>query len=445
MSCAPDLDAPSNLTAEPSGLSREVRIALLGPYGFGNLGDAAIQDAAISHIRALVPRSKIYGISLNVADTESRHGVIAFPINALAMRRSSPVRIQRFLDWQSRIVLVRAAKKLLASLVDVWFQLVFLGKSLAFVRKLDVLVVSGGGQIDDYWGGPWRHPFSLFTWSLLTKLCRRKLVCLSIGGWELKSRLSRVFVRTSLSLSDYRSYRDSLSKEFAESIRVPAPNYVFPDLAFSYPIRLQRRAGRSDCERFVVGISPIAADAWTSPTDPVYEEYLNQLVALARHLLEDGYQVRMIHSQLRMDLPVASELCRRIGNLCCEAALARLTQVSVQGVEDFLAAAHGVDFMIASRLHGVLLSLVATTPVVAISYHRKVDLLMEEFGLSRFSVDIADLKAGVLNGCLDDLIADKVNVVEQIRTKTLACREALQSQYVQVFAGLASAGCPASL
>ena len=36
------------------------KIGLLGPYGYGNLGDAAIQQAMIEHIHRYHPDAKVY-------------------------------------------------------------------------------------------------------------------------------------------------------------------------------------------------------------------------------------------------------------------------------------------------------------------------------------------------------------------------------------------------
>jgi hypothetical protein len=57
-------------------------VALVSPCGYGNLGDAAIQDAVIANIRIRHPDAKILGVTLNPSDTENRHGIKTFPIAA---------------------------------------------------------------------------------------------------------------------------------------------------------------------------------------------------------------------------------------------------------------------------------------------------------------------------------------------------------------------------
>jgi polysaccharide pyruvyl transferase WcaK-like protein len=63
---------------------------------------------------------------------------------------------------------------------------------------------------------------------------------------------------------------------------------------------------------------------------------------------------------------------------------------SIENWPDLVAAFRDVDLAVASRLHSVILSLVAQTPVVAISFDQKVDRVMQDLGCSRFVVDIHD-------------------------------------------------------
>src|SRR5437764_12669732 len=59
-------------------------IGLMGPFGYGNLGDAASVEAMILNIRARLPNARIYGFSLNPADIERRHGIPGFPVSRMS-------------------------------------------------------------------------------------------------------------------------------------------------------------------------------------------------------------------------------------------------------------------------------------------------------------------------------------------------------------------------
>jgi hypothetical protein len=51
------------------------RIRLLGPYGSGNLGDAAIQEAAIHHFCTRLPGVQLVGICAKPARAMEIHGI----------------------------------------------------------------------------------------------------------------------------------------------------------------------------------------------------------------------------------------------------------------------------------------------------------------------------------------------------------------------------------
>jgi hypothetical protein len=55
-------------------------IGLLDHMGYGNLGDAAIQDSVIANIRRRMPEVRLVGFSLVPDDTMKRHGIPCHPI-----------------------------------------------------------------------------------------------------------------------------------------------------------------------------------------------------------------------------------------------------------------------------------------------------------------------------------------------------------------------------
>ena len=83
-----------------------------------------------------------------------------------------------------------------------------------FLRAHDLVIVSGGGQLNEEWGGPWSHPFSLFKWAVLARIAGVPYVVASVGVGKVRSKTSRLFLRSSLRMARYRSYRDKNSKAF---------------------------------------------------------------------------------------------------------------------------------------------------------------------------------------------------------------------------------------
>ena len=70
-----------------------------------------------------------------------------------------------------------------------------------FLRTEDLLIVSGGGQLDEEWGGPWGHPFTLFKWAVLARIAHVPFAIASVGACKLTSKTSRFFVSVALRMA----------------------------------------------------------------------------------------------------------------------------------------------------------------------------------------------------------------------------------------------------
>ena len=70
----------------------------------------------------------------------------------------------------------------------------------------------------------------------------------------------------------------------------------------------------------------------------------------------------------------------------------RIIDEPVASVEDLLSQIATIDFVVATRFHNVLLSLLLNKPVIAISFHHKCSSLMSQMGLSEYCQDINNLR-----------------------------------------------------
>jgi polysaccharide pyruvyl transferase WcaK-like protein len=71
-----------------------------------------------------------------------------------------------------------------------------------------------------------------------------------------------------------------------------------------------------------------------------------------------------------------------------EPARAGCTIAQAQSPNALLEFFRGLDVIISSRLHGVLLAIVSARPVLALSHDRKVRAVMGDSGVSDFCVDL---------------------------------------------------------
>ena len=236
------------------------RIALLTPYAGPNLGDASIQDAMVANIRLRLLDARFSGVTLNCDNFLDRHGAGAFPLTGASVRfyGMSRGRLARRPNERENLVApsknsrgiwasaIKSTAKRLPFVPILWQclrvslriprEIRHCVKGFVFLRTQDLLVVSGGGQLNEEYGGAWAHPFTLFKWAVLARMARVPYVVASVGAGKVTSRTSRMFVSAALRAACYRSYRDKHSREIAAGLLGRrAVDVVVPDLAFSLP------------------------------------------------------------------------------------------------------------------------------------------------------------------------------------------------------------------
>jgi polysaccharide pyruvyl transferase WcaK-like protein len=456
----PGFDPSSGSSAQTgaSGAGHAPRVALLTPYTGGNFGDAAIQDALIANLRLRLPGVQFSGISLNCGNFLERHGTDAFPLCSsnspffgMAYPASLPRRLENKSGGQSVSPdgLTSLLKRALRPIPGVgWLgrqlqrRFAGPGRELAhcvagyhFLRSHDLVVVCGGGQLDEEWGGPWGHPFALFKWAVLSKLAGVPYVVASVGACKAASRASRFFLSSALRMARYRSYREKNSREIAAGLfSGAAKDSVVPDLAFSLPsaeIPQARDIPSKAQGRTIVAISPIAYGKpgfWPSANQNLYDRYLEQMAAVVSGLLRQGYFLVWVWSA-RSDEPVISEILGRLdedskGLLAEQACFPTLT-----GWRDLLAVLEGADFFIASRLHSAIFGFLAEKPLVALSFDPKVDWVMHDLGQSDALLQIRSFTAGEVLEALAHLKVRRKEIVQQIVSYRLESLVMSDEQY----------------
>src|SRR2546422_3581380 len=218
-------------------LPADAKIALLSPCGWGNLGDAAILEATIQGIRRRLPSARIVAFTLNPADTRQRHGIEAYTLLGFSapdflIREPGPASAPGDLDPASPPAvdsssapgglralpghLRRSALgRKLAGPAHLARDVPHLARSARLLRGCSLIVVAGGGQLDDFYGGAWGQPWALFRWGLLARALGAGYAFLSVGTGRLSNPGSRILVRKALGLARYRSFRDEESRRLA--------------------------------------------------------------------------------------------------------------------------------------------------------------------------------------------------------------------------------------
>ena len=419
------------------------RVALLTPYDGGNLGDSAIQEAIIANLRRCDPYLDFLGITLSAPRTAARHQIPCYPLTAMSrshyqMRREPANNVAD--GGEASAGLYKRLRRMARAVPFIFWLKVLTDESMhvfrsyRLLRKVDVLVIAGGGQLDDEWGGSWGHPYALAKWSVLARAARSSVVFLSVGACRIESRLTRMFLKTALSMACYRSYRDTESRRLVVGITSRADGEVVPDLAFSLFSASTGTKTRFNSAAVRVGISPIAyghSGLWPTPDQVQYERYMTELACFVTEILRSGASVTLFSSSPPDD-QIFADLRKHL-NAAIDCTLSgRLSTRTADTVAELLDVLHSVDFVVASRLHGVLLSFLSGTPAIAISYDRKVTSLMEALGQAEYCLNIHSFKSDDL---LERFFALRAHSKVIQSTVAATCRqynEVLEKQYREI-------------
>ncbi len=427
------------------------RIGLITPYAGGNLGDGAIIESARIHLQRFFPNARLMLIVLNGKRASAAHGLDAFPLTAVRRafyftdsydasgleRRTDPpqewIRSHLKKAAHHAPLALRGAKRLRDFLRGAALEAHHLAAARQLIGTLDGLVVVGGGQLDDAFGGPWGHPYSMVKWTRLAVMRRVPVFFIGTGFDGLRHSLSRRFVCNAVSRAERVSLRDAGSIDLLRAIGVHRPLSFCPDLAFGLPpFPNDSCRMRESTPRPTVGLSPIAyglPGSWPEAHEPLFNRYWRELESLALSLLGSGYGLTFFATD-DPDHRLAQRLYERLKSI--RPAGDRLELLPALDVARLLSKLRGFEAVVASRLHGCLLSHLCATPVLAVAYHRKVRAHMEAMGMDRFCFDFNHFNAIDGRRALTQILQDRQAARSSLKAACDSNRKAVESEFATI-------------
>jgi len=432
---------------------------VFGHYGNKNLGDEAIIEAVIQNIRLRKPESRIACFSLNPVDSRDRYKVAAFPIRRLptnyktVINHSNPneslvpsiISEQTNNDKNSKasiknfiksIPIISTFLKIIINCIDffiLFFQEVnFLRTSYHTLKTFDLLLITGSNQFLDNFGGSWGFPVTLLKWSILAKITKTKLIFISVGAGPLNSKLSKFLIRLTLLFKDYVSYRDIASKHLIENNK-HTNGLVYPDLAFSLNFNYKPYSYRNGkLPKVGINVMPVYDKRyWCVRDDRLYQNYIEKMSIFIRELIQDGYPIFFFCTMPKDEGP-ARDILKKIKNeIPAKVTFDSLLKKNSTIFElmDNIAEA---DVIIATRFHGVVLSLLSRKPTLGICYYRKSRDLLTEAGQDKYAVDFDTFDIMELKRCFENLTRNLVAEQKVINQTVEKYKEALEEQYHRI-------------
>jgi polysaccharide pyruvyl transferase WcaK-like protein len=401
-------------------LKRAKKLAFFGHFDSTNFGNESTLKAILYNLRRFRPDSEVVCICTGPDAAAATYNVNAIPVSHTFAK-----------FWRPRAPAMKVVRRLFIGLLGEPYQWI---RCIHSLWSVDTFIVPGTGLLTDAYGLLGWGPYNLFKWSLVAKICRCRLLFVSIGAGPIYGAFGRCFVKSLLYLSDFRSYRDVSTRQFLNSIGYPAESDgIYPDLAFSLPecTSPDVRTGA----RPVVGIGVMADAGKYSvpvPSYQIYHTYLESLVMLVKWLLSSGYDIRLLSGDLA-DTCARQQFMEMLRENLITWEDGRIIDEPIVTVEELMSQIRATDLVVATRFHNVVLSLLCNKPVISVSFHHKCRSLMSAVGLAEYCLDIGDLEVNRLIESFRALAANSHEIAPLIKKRSKEYRESLDEQYEIIF------------
>ncbi len=456
------------------------RIGLLDHMGFGNMGDAAIQESFIENIRSRVPDVELTAFSLYPRDTEQRHKLVCYPLGWSYPGRESPgsasVSSAPESGLKSLFKRLKLVYRVAKPVHDCVQELLFLARSYRIVKSLDLLVMSGGGQLCELYG---RLPYNVFKFCLLAKLAGTRVIFVGVGADLLVRRSNRFFAKWSVRMADYISFRSTESQALIRQLGVRKETHVCPDPAYGLQVKEYLASARSEiltaaeaqvlfhsvdshhqqttsadpvfsarsqkssatleagcgsaAAKPTVGLNPIGfcdPRRWPRKDSAAYSDYLDKLTEFSLWLLDHNYRLEIFSSDISGDIDAIQDLQERITAVSPNAELSVHPMLTLKGL---LLQMSRFDYNVTSRFHGVIFSHLLATPVVALSYLPKIDHLMRAVGHDRYCLEIGTFTASALIESFQAMVAEGDSLRSVFREAAATRAGAIGAHFDELF------------
>lgn len=332
-----------------------MKIGIVGNYGNDNNGDEAILLSLVKQVTSTfdINTSQLTIFSNNPQQTAERYGVESYP---LYYKKGNAVK--------TFIETFRQNKRV--------------------VKKLDLLIIGGGGILMDLY----RREAPLYgSYAMMAKQSKTPYVIYGCGAGPLHTSLGKWFIRYMCKHAESVSVRDPESAQLLRSIGVNEQVDVIGDPAFS--LREEGASDKSDAPT-KIGVTAVPyynADYWPEGNPAIYKKYVE---GMAKNLdkLASGRDVEITFFATKF--PQDANVTKDIQELMTERSKTTIIDENLLPSK-ILEVTEQQDIVIGTRLHSLILATCTETPVMAISYHHKVKDFMSLAGLDRFSFPIDEL------------------------------------------------------
>jgi polysaccharide pyruvyl transferase WcaK-like protein len=397
------------------------KISLFGNFGTLNIGNECTLQAMIHNMRRMLPNADINCICSNPEDVKLRHKIPAISMVQIYPNFDSVIGLYRY-----KHTIIRLLKLML---IRIPLELMEWLRAILALKGRDLLVMTGTGMLTDCSEGPMGLPYQIFKWAIAARICRLKVCFISVGVESIRSKITRLLIELSINTSDYVSFRDESSKEHITKLEIKNNFEIFPDLAFSLPEIIFPGSKPKSTEKPLIGIGLYEYHGRRADTNE-YSNYIIKISKFIYWLVSRNYPVQILIGDILYDNPVRADLYRSLQNLGINYGECNIFDEPIFSVQDLIEQIAATTFVVATRFHNVLLSIIMNKPLISVSYERKNDSLMEAVGLGEYCQSINELDVARLTEQFIQLENNSEKIKKILEIKTVGFRRETERQYL---------------
>lgn len=345
----------------------ELKIAILGYYGFGNAGDEAVLDGIVESL-IYASKKENLNASFTVLSSQPENTAKRLPVKALDRKN--------FMDVFKAL----------------W--------------KADVFILGGGSLFQDITG----RGLSVMYYAAITILAyilRKKIVFYAQGVGPVKKPLNRCLAAFAARLSKVLGVRDNASMLELRNMGVSDKTIILTaDPAFVLsPSKNSKKVDeilRKLPEKNLIGV--MIRDWYDM--DICFDEIKK---ALSYFCKKNDFKAVVFPMQKNKDRDLSMKLAKDLDD---EAIFIEDELDS----HEILALFKRFDLVLAMRLHALIFSSIAGVPMVGIGYDPKVNALLSQIGIE-FSIDTQKVSEKKLFDALSKALREKELIKEKLLEK----------------------------
>lgn len=355
-----------------------MKVGIVGNYGNDNNGDESILISIITQVEQVfsITRDDITVFSNNPQQTSKQYGVNSHPLYY---------------------------KK--GSLFKTFYHTIFSNRKI--VGDLDLLIIGGGGILMDFYRRE-AHLFS--TYGLMAKKAKVPFIVYGCGAGPLDTMLGKLMIRLLCKHAENVSVRDLESKSLLQRVGVKSEIQVIGDPAFT----LHNPKKNHSKKPVHIGVSAVPifnGNYWPSNDVGKYKKYVKGMAKNLDNLLANNdANITFFATKYPQDVDVTKDIQKKMKYKDRTTVLDenlkphRLVEVTRE-----------FDLVIGTRLHSLILATATETPIIAISYHEKVDNFMKLVGLTNrcFSTKEIAKKEVILKDAFEEVLLNWESVLQQ--------------------------------